>query len=91
MTQSKASRVMAAIFMGLMLGLFIHFRQMRELSLGREGFLAERSHYFDQITKVHSTVYMLAAGIILASIAIGLYELVAAVITRLVPPSDVEE
>ena len=91
MTQSKASRVLAAIFLGVMLGLYIHFRQMRNLGLGRDVFLARQSQYFDQITRVHSTGFMLIAGILLACIAAGLYELIAAAITRVLPPSAAEE
>jgi hypothetical protein len=34
---------------------------------------------------------MLIAGIILVALAVGLYELVAAGITKVVPPSTVEE
>jgi hypothetical protein len=34
---------------------------------------------------------MLIAGVIIAAIAVGLYEVIAAGFTRLLPPSTVEE
>jgi hypothetical protein len=51
----------------------------------------EHSHRFDKILQYHSAATMLIAGIILVAVAVGLYELIAAAITRALPPSTVEE
>jgi hypothetical protein len=91
MKQTKTGRVLAALFLGMVFGLFLHFRQMRYLGLGRDAFLAQQSRYFDQITRLHSIGFMAIAGIILVAIGIGLYELIAAAVTRVLPPSTVEE
>jgi len=39
-----------AMSLGLAFGLYRHYVQMRQLQLGREGFLAQQSQYFDRIT-----------------------------------------
>jgi len=91
MTQSKTGRVLAAMSLGVAFGLYRHYVQMRQLQLGRVGFLAQQSQYFDRITRLHSALFMLIAGVILAGIAVGLYELFAAAFTKAIPPSQVEE
>ena len=91
MKQSKAGRVWAALFLGMMFGLFQHFRQMRVLALGRDGFLAEQTKYFDRITQLHSISLTLVACVIVGAIAAGFYELIAAAFTKVIPPSTVEE
>ncbi len=91
MKQSKTGRVLAALSLGAAFGLYRHYVQMRELSLGRDGFLAQQSHYFDRITQLHSASFMLIAGVIVGAVAVGLYELMAAGFTRAIPPTEVEE
>ena len=91
MKQSKTGRVLAGMSLGLAFGLYRHYVQMRDLSLGREGYLAQESRYFDLITRTHSVVFMLIAGLIIAAIAFGLYEVIAAAFTKAIPPTDVEE
>ncbi len=91
MKSSGAGRVLATLFLGVLLGVFLHFRQMRWLGLGREAFLADQGHRFDKFAAYHSAAAMLVAGIIFAAVAVGLYELIAAGITKVVPPSTVEE
>jgi cell shape-determining protein MreD len=91
MKRTGTARVLAAIFIGAVFGLYRHYQQVRALGLGREGYLAEQSHYFDRITKLHSAGLTLVAGVILASVAVGLYELIAAGITRVLPQNTVEE
>ena len=82
MKSSGTGRVLAAVFLGVMFGIYRHFVQMRQLGQGRAGFLADEGHYFDRITQTHSLGFMLIAGVILAAIAIGLYELIAAGFTK---------
>ena len=50
-----------------------------------------QGRWFDNVSAYHSSATMLIAGIILAAIAFGLYELIAAGFTRLIPPSEMEE
>jgi hypothetical protein len=74
-----------------MFGLYLHFDQMRWLGRGREAFLAAQNHRFDRITQYHSATNTVIAGIILAAIAVGLYELIAAGFTKVLPTVSVEE
>ena len=91
MKSSGTGRVLAALFLGVMFGIYRHYLQMRQLGQGRAAFLADESHYFDRITQTHSLGVMLIAGVILAAIAVGLYEVIAAAFTKAIPPSQVEE
>ena len=91
MTQSKTGRVLATLFLGVLFGLYRHYVQMRDLGLGREGFIAQQGHYFDKITQLHSAGLTVVAGIIVAAIAVGLYELIAVAATKAIPPSEVED
>ena len=91
MKTSGTGRVLAAGFMGAMSGIYLHFRELRDLSRGRDAFLSAQGHRFDRIMQFHSAVSMLIAGVILVAVAVGVYELIAAGFTRLVPPTEVEE
>jgi hypothetical protein len=91
MKSSGTGRVLATLFIGLMFGIYRHYQQMRQLGQGRAAFLADQSHYFDRITQLHSLFFMLVAGVILAVIAVGLYEVIAAGFTKMVGPSTAEE
>ncbi|HKO19900.1 MAG TPA: hypothetical protein VJU82_13535 [Acidobacteriaceae bacterium] len=91
MRQSKTPRVVAAIFLGLLFGAYRHFQQVRQLSSGRDQFLADQSRYFDRITQTHSASFMLIAGVLLACIAVGLYEGLAFGFSKLIPPVQVED
>ena len=91
MKSSGTGRVLATLFIGLMFGIYRHYQQMRQLGQGRAAFLADESHYFDRITQTHGLFFMLIAGVILAVIAVGLYEVIAAGFTKMVGPSTAEE
>jgi len=83
--------VIAVLFLGVLRGVYTHYDQMKWLGRGKEAFLADQAHRFDRIATYHSAPATLVAGIILVGVAVGLYELVAAGITRILPPSAVEE
>ena len=72
-------------------GLYKHYTQMRWVMRGKDAFLADQATTFDKFAAYHATTTMLIAGIILVALAVGLYELIAAGITRIVPPSTIEE
>jgi len=91
MRESKTPRVVAAAFLGLLFGAYRHFQQIRELTAGRQAFLAQQNVQFDRITKTHSMTVTLIAGLILAFIGAALYEAIAYAFTRLIPPVEVEE
>jgi hypothetical protein len=91
MKSSGTGRVLATVFLGALFGIYRHYQQMRQLGQGRAAFLADESHYFDRITQTHGLFFMLIAGVILAVIAVGLYEVIAAGFTKMVGPSTVEE
>jgi hypothetical protein len=91
MKTSGTGRVLAVLFIGVIGGVYVHFRQMRWLARGRDAYLTAQSHWFDNVTNYHSSVMMMVAGIILAVLAYGLYEVIAAGFTRLIPPTEIEE
>src|SRR5580698_1695364 len=78
MKRSGTGRVLAALFIGVVYGSYLHFDQTRWLGRGREAFLAAQSYRFDRFTLYHSAANTLIAGVILAAVAVGLYELIAA-------------
>jgi hypothetical protein len=82
----KTARVMAIIFAGVMFGLYKHAQQMRWAGLGRQAFLADQSHQFDLgMSPPHGTFAMIVAGVLLAGITFGVYELLAAGIALVLP------
>jgi hypothetical protein len=87
----KTARVFATLFLGVLFGLYKHFDEMRWLQRGRDAFLADQGQHFDKIMQYHSTLTMLIAGVILAVIAVGLYELVTAAIAHVLPVGTAEE
>jgi hypothetical protein len=91
MKQYKTGRVWAAMFLGMMFGVYRHYDQVRWLGRGRDAFLMDQSHRFDKMIQFHTVGFMIIACVILAAIVFGLYELLAAAITRVLPPSTVEE
>jgi hypothetical protein len=90
-SMKRTGRVLATLFLGVMFGIFRHYQQMRMLDQGRDGYLAEQSQYFDRILRLHSAAFTLIAGIILAVVAVGLYELIATGFTHVLPAGRVEE
>jgi len=92
MKRYVAGRILAAGFIGILLGLYVHFDQMRWSQRGRDAFLTYQDHRFDK-TIMHppAQFFAIGASVVLAGIAIGLYELIAAGITHILPPSTAEE
>jgi len=91
MKRTGTGRVLATLFLGVMVGIYIHFTEMRTIGHGRELYLAAQNHRFDRLVQHHSGVSMAVAGIILTTIAVVLYELIAAGITANLPPVSAEE
>ena len=91
MKTSGTGRALAVLFIGVIGGLYLHFRQSRWVADGRDAFLATQGRRFDFIAAHNSSVTMLIVGTVLAVAGYGLYELIAAGFTRLIPPSQVEE
>jgi len=86
-----SGRVLSATFLGIMFGLYRHVDQANYLQLGRDAYLAVQSRRFEKMTEYHSLSTMLIACVLIAAAVFGLYELIAAGITRVLPPSTVEE
>ena len=91
MRENKMPRVLAALFLGMLFGAYRHFLQLKWLSRGRDGFLADEGRTFDQIALHHSAGVTLLAGVILAAVAVGLYEGIALAFAKAIPPVEVEE
>lgn len=83
--------MLAVLFIGTIAGIYVHFRQTRWLTRGRDAYLLAQSRWFDNVARYHSSIEMVIACIILAVLAFGVYEIVAAGFTRLIPPSETEE
>ena len=91
MKESKMSRVVAAVFLGVLFGLYRHFQQTRLLAHGRDAYLADQGKFFDKVSQYHSSVTMLIAGVIIAAVVFGLYEAIAAAFGKFIRPVEVEE
>jgi len=91
MARTGAGRVLATLFLGVMFGIYRHFTQMRMLQGGRDAYLAVQNQHFDRVAQIHSAPAMLVAGIILAAVTFGMYELIAVGITKILPPATVVE
>lgn len=91
MKRTKAARVLAVLFLGVLRGVYTHFDQMRWLGRGRDAFLADQGHKFDRIAAYHSSAAMLVAGVILVAVAVGVYELIVAGIASVLPPNTADQ
>ena len=91
MKTSGTGRVLAAVLVGIVFGIYRHYTQIVMLQKGRDAYLAAQSRHFDSVANDHSSFSMIIAGVILSALAFGVYELVAAGFTRLIPPSQIEE
>ena len=91
MRRTKSGRVLATIFMGVMGGVYLHVREARWLEAGRDAYMAMQSEHYQRITAYHSLPSMIVAGLVLAGVSVGVYELIAAGITHLLPASTLEE
>src|ERR1035441_9334288 len=91
MKSSGTGKVLAVLFLGVLRGVYSHFNQMQWLGRGRDAYLADQGRRFDNFAAVHSAPAMFIAGIILVAISVGLYELIAAGFTKIIPPSTAEE
>jgi hypothetical protein len=91
MRQSKAARIFAALFLGVLFGTYKHFQQLRWLAQGRDSYLVDQGRFFDKVAQYHSALTTLIAGVFLAAIVFGLYEGIAFVFSKLIRPVEVEE
>jgi hypothetical protein len=89
--RNVSGRVLSAVFLGIMFGLYRHVEQANYLQLGRDAYLAVQSRHFEKMSEYPSVGYMLLACVLLAAAVFGLYELIAAGIARVLPPSTAEE
>ena len=83
--------MLAGVLIGAIGGAYISFGESHMLSIGKQAFLATQERRFDRVAAHHSGPAGVIAGLILAALAFGMYELVAAGFTRLIPPSEIEE
>jgi hypothetical protein len=92
MKRYGTGRVLATLFLGMLFGAYKHAMQLRWAARGREAFLADQSQQFDKgMNPPHGELVTMVAGVILAVVAVGLYELLAAGIAKALPASTVEE
>jgi hypothetical protein len=92
MKRYGAGRILAALFLGAVLGAYVHFDEMRWAQRGRDAFLAYENHRFDQrMVSPHSGLGLMLVGMVFVGVGVGMYELIAAGIAHALPPSTAEE
>lgn len=84
MNNNRLSRIVSVGIMGLIAGYYIHAMQAREALMGREAYLAKQAAIYDQhAAHPHLLVIPIIAGLIMACIYFGIYELLALVIRKI--------
>ena len=91
MKVSGTGKLLAIFLLGVLYGTFKHFQQMKWLGRGREAFLADHGKNFDKLVQYHSLVNTMIAWVILVAFMVALYELTAWGLTKVIPPSTIEE
>jgi hypothetical protein len=91
MKQSGTGKLLAIALLGGLFGVFRHIQQTRWIGRGREAYLADQSGHFDKIVQYHSMGATLIACVLLVAIGVALYEVTAWGLTKVIPPSTIEE
>ncbi len=91
MRRTGTGKVLSTLLLGMLFGIYRHVDQVKWVQRGRDAYLAVQSQHFQQISQYHSGATMMIAGVILAVVAVALYEGIAAGFARVLPPSTVEE
>jgi hypothetical protein len=91
MKQSGTGKLLAIALLGVVYGLFRHTQQMKWVGRGREAYLADQSGHFDKLVQYHALGSTLIACVILVALAAALYEVTAWGLTKMIPPSTIEE
>ena len=92
MKTSGAGRVLAAVFIGVIGGIYLRFHDARVLAMGRQGATEAYGRTFDRLAANHAgSLGTIVAGLVLSIAGYGLYEMIAAGFTRLMSPSEAEE
>ena len=83
MNNNKISRIVSVGIMGLIAGFFIHVMRAQEALMGREAYLAKQAARYDHhAAHPDLLVIPIIAGLIMACIYFGIYELLALVIRK---------
>jgi hypothetical protein len=91
MRTTTSGRVLATLFIGIIAGIYKHVDEGRWLQRGRDAYLAFQSEHFQRLAQYHSLPHILIAWVLLVTIAVVVYEMIAAGFTRLLPVSTIEE
>ena len=92
MRRRSTARMYAAALMGLLLGLYIHHDYVTWSQRGREAFLTYQGHRFDlYMLDPHHSIALTICSIAVVSMFIGIYELVAAGIAKILGPDRLDE
>ena len=74
----RTGRLVAAVCIGIALGIGAHFTEARKRTDGKEVFLEAQAHRFDRfISKPHDLVPEVLGGVVFVAGAVGAYELIA--------------
>lgn len=85
MNQNTQARLIAAVAIGIVLGLVLHFHMSAEIHETRAQFLAAQGIRYDRLLMgSNSVVFMIIAAAALVCLAAGTYELVVALVKKLV-------
>jgi hypothetical protein len=84
MNNNRLSRIVSIGIMGFIAGFFIHSMRAREALMGREAYLAKQAASYDQhAAHPDMLVISIIAGLIMACIYFGIYELLALVVRKI--------
>jgi uncharacterized membrane protein YqhA len=84
MNPNTRARLIAAISIGILLGVALYFQQGRQLLEGRAQFIAEQGIRYDKLLlSSHSIVFAAIAATALVCIAVGIYELVVGIVKKI--------
>jgi len=80
-------RVIAAVVMGVSLGVYRYNMQLTWVRRGKDAFIADEMRAWDvYATYLHPLAFKMATGVILSALVFGSYELITLVLLRLLPP-----
>src|SRR5262249_13300134 len=83
------ARVLSGILIGMLFGYYIHYDYLRWSQRGREAYLAHQNLHFEKyIATPHPPVTLMIGTVIMMGAFFGMYELLAAIFTRILRALD---
>jgi len=89
MRPQTGGRLFSWLFCSLLFGAYIHNKAIRELAMGRDGYLASQSRNFDKVVTLnaHNAWAGIFGALLVLGFAFGVYELIASLIMKFLAPA----